>query len=155
MTEQAMLAPGDRLPDLELPGEPGRPPVRLLSPDRLAPVVLTLHHRCGPCAEYLAALDSEQADMKVWDGDPVVITCDAGPRPAVAPPGGLRVASSDAARLRSAGIPVPGVLVADQWGELHLVQDAGAAHRFPAPAEVIEWLRYLAIQCPECEGEAL
>ena len=33
--------------------------------------------------------------------------------------------------------------------------DLAAEHRSIAPEELIEWLRYLAIQCPECQGEAL
>ena len=57
--------------------------------------------------------------------------------------------------LAAAGIPAPAVLIADQWGELFVVEPAGDDHGFIEPDEVVSWLRYLAIQCPECQGEAL
>jgi hypothetical protein len=47
------------------------------------------------------------------------------------------------------------VLIADQWGELRYVSPDGGGHSFPTPEEVTGWLRFLSIQCPECEGEAL
>jgi hypothetical protein len=47
------------------------------------------------------------------------------------------------------------VLIADQWGELRYVSPDGGGHPFPTPEEVTGWLRFLATQCPECEGEAL
>ena len=56
---------------------------------------------------------------------------------------------------RACGVAPPALLIADRWGVLHLTHDAGADHEWPAPAEVVSWLRYLAIRCPECEGEAL
>ena len=43
-------------------------------------------------------------------------------------------------------------MIADEWGEVYSVADAGAGHRFPGAPEIIEWVRFLAIQCPECEG---
>ena len=47
------------------------------------------------------------------------------------------------------GMPVPGVLVADRWGEVQFVQ-AG----LPPVDELIEWLQYVQVKCPECEGES-
>jgi hypothetical protein len=44
------------------------------------------------------------------------------------------------------------LVIADEWGEVYSVADAGTGHRFPTPPEIIEWVRFLAIQCPECEG---
>jgi hypothetical protein len=48
-----------------------------------------------------------------------------------------------------APLPRPGVAVADRWGELFHV-----AAGLPAPPELVEWLRYAQMQCPECRGEA-
>ncbi|HKP74292.1 MAG TPA: hypothetical protein VJT67_02060, partial [Longimicrobiaceae bacterium] len=53
------------------------------------------------------------------------------------------------------GVRAPAVVVADQWGEVHEVFEAGEEHRFPRPGEVETWVQYLAIECPECQGEAL
>jgi hypothetical protein len=51
------------------------------------------------------------------------------------------------------GVPSPGVVVADRWGEVYYVQAADRASQLPAPAELLEWLRFVQIQCPECQGE--
>jgi hypothetical protein len=44
------------------------------------------------------------------------------------------------------------VIVTDEWGEVYFVADAGADHDLPAPVQIADWIRFLAIQCPECEG---
>jgi len=51
------------------------------------------------------------------------------------------------------GMPSPGVVVADRWGEVYYVQAADRASELPAPDELLEWLRFVQIQCPECQGE--
>lgn len=44
------------------------------------------------------------------------------------------------------------VVITDQWGEVYFVATAGAGHDLPTREEVVAWVRFLAIQCPECEG---
>ena len=51
------------------------------------------------------------------------------------------------------GVPRPGVVVADQWGEVHYVAAADSAAALPSAGELAEWLHYVRIQCPECQGE--
>jgi hypothetical protein len=51
---------------------------------------------------------------------------------------------------RVAHVPYPGVVVADQWGEVVHV----AAAPLPSPDEVAQWVHGLEMRCPECEGEA-
>jgi hypothetical protein len=51
------------------------------------------------------------------------------------------------------GVPAPGVVVADRWGEIYYVKAAEHASQLPAPEELLEWLLYVQIQCPECQGE--
>ena len=51
------------------------------------------------------------------------------------------------------GLPQPGVVVADKWGEIHFVA-SGNVGALPATDDIIEWLRYVQVQCPECQGEA-
>ena len=57
-------------------------------------------------------------------------------------------------RDRVSGVPSPGIVVADRWGEIHHVADGNTVDDLPGPDDVIEWLRYVQHQCPECEGEA-
>ena len=52
------------------------------------------------------------------------------------------------------GIPSPGVVVADRWGEIYYVKSAGRAANLPTPDDLAEWLRYVQNECPECQGEA-
>lgn len=67
------------------------------------------------------------------------------------------LAAYDAALLitttRVKGVPSPGVVVADRWGEVYYVQEADRAADLPAPDELIDWLRFVRNECPECQGE--
>jgi hypothetical protein len=51
------------------------------------------------------------------------------------------------------GIPCPGVVVADRWGEVYYVDEADRASDLPAAGDLIEWVQYLRNECPECQGE--
>jgi hypothetical protein len=51
------------------------------------------------------------------------------------------------------GIPSPGVVVADRWGEVYYVSNSNRASELPGPDELLEWVRYVRNECPECQGE--
>jgi hypothetical protein len=51
------------------------------------------------------------------------------------------------------GIPQPGVVVADRWGEVYYLKEAADTAALPGPDELIEWLRFVQNECPECQGE--
>ena len=135
MPTETSLEKGQRLPMMSVEPVQGGAPVALRRAGRLATVLITMHPDCDECAAYVDALAERQSDIDDWDGR-VVATY-----------------ASD--ELAAAGIPAPAVLIADQWGELFVVEPAGDDHGFIEPDEVVSWLRYLAIQCPECQGEAL
>ena len=90
--------------------------------------------------------DSEQSGTQDGDAETIEIAeRHAFPFPLAADPD-RRVAER-------CGLASGGLLIADQWGELFLVEPMpDGAHSYPAPAEVAEWLRFVAIQCPECEN---
>lgn len=52
------------------------------------------------------------------------------------------------------GVPSPGVLIADRWGEIYYVAPTVDDPEMPEPDALIEWLRFVQYQCPECQGEA-
>jgi hypothetical protein len=52
------------------------------------------------------------------------------------------------------GVPCPGVVVADRWGEIVHIAAGSEARELPLPQELVEWVTYVQHQCPECEGEA-
>jgi hypothetical protein len=51
------------------------------------------------------------------------------------------------------GMPLPGCAVADRWGELQWIMSSDKVADLPSPREIAAWLRFVEIQCPECEGE--
>lgn len=51
-------------------------------------------------------------------------------------------------------VVAPAVIVADRWGEVYLASHAGAVSDLAPADEVFECLRYIAHDCPECQGEA-
>jgi hypothetical protein len=53
------------------------------------------------------------------------------------------------------GVDGPGVVVADRWGEVQFATRARPdLSDMPPPDTLIEWLRFVQYQCPECQGEA-
>jgi hypothetical protein len=52
------------------------------------------------------------------------------------------------------GVERPGVLVADRWGEVMFAGGGGGVSALPAPGEIADWVRYVRMKCPECEGES-
>ena len=57
-------------------------------------------------------------------------------------------------RARIPGVPRPGVVIADRWGEIYSVVHARSAPELPTMDDLLEWVRYIQHACPECEGEA-
>jgi hypothetical protein len=53
-----------------------------------------------------------------------------------------------------AGLPTPGALVADRWGEIVEIRAANEIADLPRPEGLLEWVEYIENRCPECEGEA-
>jgi len=53
-----------------------------------------------------------------------------------------------------AGLRSPALLIADRWGEIVAVDHLDVTAGLPKVEEIVEWLRFVAHACPECEGEA-
>jgi hypothetical protein len=58
------------------------------------------------------------------------------------------VVTSDGVR----GFVAPGVVIADRWGEiLHAASPPGGdLTQLPTVSELLSWVRFAQIQCPEC-----
>lgn len=158
--DEIRARPTERLPDLRLPSAPGGTPVPLVPPGgRGVPIILAVHStECALCLSFARALGAADAELREWDARVLVVV-----------PGGM----DETARFADdAGLPFPVVadearklwarmgmdgaaaIVADPWGEVRMRHTAGAAHDLPSPAELVDWTRFVAMQCPECEGEA-
>lgn len=95
------------------------------------PLVLVVAHAemCDACSSYERQLSAADSTIGEWGGRVVSVT----------DPEGKLLAHA------------PGVIIADEWGEIYFETEGGAEHALPDPDEVAEWVRFIAIQCPECE----
>lgn len=64
---------------------------------------------------------------------------------------GGRVVLVDPDGLRRSGLSA-WLAVADEWGEVFHTAAVGEDHSFPDTSELADWVRFVAVQCPECEG---
>ncbi len=126
----AMLQPGDLLPHFEVTDLYGSR-VDYSSIWQRKNLVLVMLSDTDPSSRpYADQLMARSRDLKKNDTE-WVVTCD-----------------------RIAGMPNPGAVVADRWGELMHVAHAPDVAHLPVPDELVEWVEYVQHRCPECEGEA-
>lgn len=144
MTADTMSdVPRPRLPDIALPPAGGGAPVPVRAHRRGTVLVLVASAADEGLDAYLAALAAHDGALRDWDGRVLVVIVEG-----VAPPAtGFPVLADARGRLaEAAGVVVPAVVVADQWGEVHAAEPA-AGGRWLASAEVEQWLRMIAIRC--------
>ena len=51
------------------------------------------------------------------------------------------------------GVTSPALVIADRWGEIVHVATGSDVADLPRLSEILEWVGYLEMRCPECEGE--
>lgn len=149
------------IPDLTLPRGSDGVPTRLRTTGRENTVLILLHSAaCRGCIDYLRSLVAAREGLQDWDGRVVAVVpagvSEAGRVREAVEPSFLVLADPDGRCREACGVGGGSIIIADQWGEVfHVYAGEPDSHDFPAPDEVVEWLRFLAIQCPECQGEAL
>jgi hypothetical protein len=146
-----------RLPNSTLVPGPGETRVGLVPPRRSALVVVLPHStECAGCERFLRDLAGHDVELEAWDVGVVVVYPEdperAAPRPARH---GFRSLYDPERSLERTVPGEPAVLVADRWRKVHDVIRIGEDHAVPDADEVVAWGRFLAMRCPECEGEAL
>lgn len=145
-------AVGDVLPsvDLRIPGggTVGWRDVRHVT------VAVFLHGAdCPGCLAYLREVDPE-GRLAAWGGRVLAVVDGLFVAEGMIPGSGvLRVSDPDGAARHAVGLEpgVAAVLVIDRFGQVfgRWVDDSG--HRLPAASQVLEEVRFVGIQCPECE----
>lgn len=149
-----------QLPHLTLPAAPGGATTSIRPRGRDGVVLVATHGaECQPCRAYLRDLAANVEAIREWDGR--VLVLHPGPleeaervRAELALPFSI-LADANREVMQRAGLEGGGISIADQWGEIVFDESGGEeVHPFPEVQEVVEWLRFLAIQCPECQGEA-
>jgi hypothetical protein len=97
---------------------------------------------CRECLEYADSLRALREEFDVWDG--VLFLISPGVDVAVTQFG--EAVSDPKHQIADGGAAV---LVADRYGHIFHVHDAGSGHQLPPPREIAEWLKYLGTLCPE------
>lgn len=151
------LAAGRLLPDLKLSPARGGPPVAVRGNGREVGVLVFVHGSgCDACRAYVRELAGARQLLGEWGARLLVVSPEpaaSAARLAPEPTGTAAVAADpDGAFGARTGLAPAAVLVADAWGELYHVAAAGPAHELPGVQEIVDWVRFVAIQCPECEG---
>ena len=121
------------------------------------PIVVFVAHApdCGGCAAYARGLAARARELSEWGANAsIVVRAESGEvRPLQAAAGGLRLLEDRGGALGARlGPGAAAVLIADEWGEIYLAVESGPAHDLPEAGEIVDWVRFIAIQCPECEG---
>ncbi len=147
------IAPGVLLSGVSLPSWPDGALINLRSGHGPRALVTLHSSACPECRRYVHEDLASGADgIAEWGG-----------RLAIVVPGQVESAE-ELAKIRVDGMQFltdpqgrfasgkAMVIVTDEWGEVYFVADAGADHDFPTAVDIRDWIRFLAIQCPECEG---
>ena len=153
-----LKTPNRPLPEIQLPAALGNRPSTLAPRPRWSLVIVLLHGlECDRCLHFLQQLVEVQSDLTEWDGEVAIVLKQTSENARIQEFGSrMRVLVDAEHTLESATrVIAPAVLLVDQWRDVSESWEAGDAHRFPAVSELVSWARFLATQCPECEGESL
>lgn len=152
------MRPGDRLPVGEYRDRRDGRLVRLRDQSLGSPVVFVAHGPdCEGCRRYLGELAGLDEACRLWDGRRVAFLPDGEGEPVPGeeagfdPPFPLVAPAGEAAR-RLADPGNAALIVADRFGECFHVDEVGPHHHagLPRGREIESWLRFIAVQCPEC-----
>jgi peroxiredoxin len=144
---------GQRLPAVSLRTMDARP---FALSGRRGPLVLLAVRlaACAGCGDYIDGLGRKADEIALWSATLILILRGGEARSAlsetaagrftiVTDPAGVFVAETS-----NFGASI---VIADEWREIHLAQCSIDGTDLPSPDEVTEWVRFVAIQCPECE----
>lgn len=148
-------ASGRFLQSFALPARDGRE-VRPRDFRQRTNLVLYFFHGAGclACRDLLADLGAHAAELRASSAKVLAIsaareeaapssTAEFGPDIVVLDdPGHAAAAAQD--------VEPPAVVVADRFGEIWAAWEGDGQHRLPNAQDIIEWLEFIEIQCPEC-----
>lgn len=154
---QAPYRVGDRIPDVWLPDAAGGLGTAVAgTPVRGAPresVALVFPHAgCAECRAYVDGLLRSLDSFRRWDARLIVVlpSEDGGSDELRLASGASIVRDADDELWPHVGKGSVAVIVADPWGAVYEVVRDADGHHLPIAHEIVEWLRFIATQCPEC-----
>jgi hypothetical protein len=150
---EPIMVPGALVPTMTLVSTATGAEVDLRSA-RGPQVVVAMHSvTCRACRRYVREeVASAARGMGEWGGRVIVVVPDGVANAAVfaeTTTDALEIVTDPEGAFAANGAAVA---VVDEWGEAYYFADAGVGHDLPSPDELVTWVRFLAIQCPECEG---
>src|SRR5690606_20123855 len=104
---------------------------------------------CDECIAYAREIVAARVSIESWGADIVILSP-------------LRIEHDTV--LAELGVPALedlnhvvargrlAVVIVDEWGEVYFANEPKGMHSTVATEEVVEWVKFVAIQCPECEG---
>jgi hypothetical protein len=115
---------------------------------------VTIHSAaCPECRRYIYADFASVADrIAEWGGRLAVVVpgrVERASELAKTPVDGMEFLADPDGKLATGKAMV---VITDEWGEVYFVADAGERHDLPTALDIGDWIQFLAIQCPECEG---
>lgn len=105
---------------------------------------------CETCIGYVKQVLHMRDELASWGGHVAVVCSECS--------------GESAAELAGLGVPLLDdrdallahgrltVIVADEWDEIYFASESDEVHGIISADEVLEWVKFVAIQCPECEG---
>jgi hypothetical protein len=144
------LRKGDRVPSgsLKTCSKVGVPALNALRGPR---VYVAVHAAgCETCVGYVTQVVHMRDELASWGGHVAVVRpeCSGGSAAGFAPLG-VPVLEDRAALVADGRLTV---IVTDEWDEIYFASESEDVHGVISPDEVLEWVKFVAIQCPECEG---
>jgi hypothetical protein len=110
---------------------------------------------CHGCQAFLGRIAPIAAEVADWGGRLSLVVPelaeDDGAWLSEAPPGTRVLSDPERTVARHLGLTGAAVVIADEWGEIYFAAQSGTGHQLPLPEEIVSWVRFIAIQCPECE----
>ena len=139
------------VPNVSLPTAAKGTPIPLRSRRHAATILVRVHSAdCRACQEYLNELAHALEDLAVWGGRVLVlVTGDKNEAMRFETENELPFAVLLDPEGRAIPLTGAGVVIADRFGQIYHIADAGQGHELPDAAALEEWCRFLDTQCPE------
>jgi peroxiredoxin len=142
-------ATGKMLASFALPARDGRMVRAWDYRQRASLVILFLVEGDDRGLGLLRDLAAATPEIRAADGAVVAITADELPAGSDLPFPVLRDPEGAAAARQ--GLTVPAVVLADRFGEIWAAWDGAEGRPLPSADDVLGWLAFVEVQCPECE----
>ena len=141
---------GDRLPVGSVRTSDGATIAVRPSPAR-AVIMLLPHAGCGDCDAYLRQVSQGRARFLRWSAVAITVVAHPSEADRLAAFVDLPVAADGALRHRWGLDEAAAVVVADSHGQVWDSSMAADGHNLPDVDDIEEDVKFIAIQCPECD----